>query len=139
MTDIKPAKACEEDSITARLLQDCGDCIVASLMHIINLSLATSCFLWQWKTSLVSPLYKEGARDNPGNYRLKSLLSLMIKVLEKVAHNQLYSYLRETSYQCENQSGFRKGYSTDSCHLNFLDGIYADVDEGLPIKYSSWT
>ena len=34
-------------------------------------------------------------------------------------------------YFVDEQTGFRKGYSTTTCLLNFLDGGYNDMESGL--------
>ncbi len=73
---------------------------------------------------------QRGVKRLPNNYRPISLLSLASKMLERIIHNQLYAYLRGNDYFSQNQSGFRKGHSTSSCPLDFLDGIFNDVDAG---------
>ncbi len=99
-------------------------------MHIFNQSISINIFPESWKTSLVSPLFKEGSRNDPNNYRPISLLSLISKLLERIVHDQIYSYYRQVDFFCDNQLGFRKGHSTSSCLIDLLDGIYNDVDNG---------
>ena len=127
---LKPSKSCGLDSLTARLLRDCGNAIILPLTHIFNLSLRQSVFPSIWKTSFGTLLYEDGPRDKPGNYRPISLISLVSKMLERVVHTRVYECLRVHGILCNNQARFRKGYSTSSCLLDFLDGVSMDIDAG---------
>ena len=49
----------------------------------MNLSVRSHVFLDTWKSSLVTPLSKEGSPEEPGNYRTISLLSLISKWLRR--------------------------------------------------------
>ena len=53
-------------------------------------------------------------------------------VLEKVIHLQLYTYITDMNIISNGQSGFRKGHSTGTCLLDFLDNIFTNVDKGVP-------
>ena len=130
LSALKPSKSCGMDGLTARLLPDCGKSIVLPLTHIFNLSLSHSVFLTYWKTSTVTPFFKDGSRDEPGNYQPIRLLSLVSMMLERIFHTRLYECLQREQFLCKNQAGFRKGYSTSSCLLHFLDGIFMDIDMG---------
>ena len=57
-------------------------------------------------------LYKEGDRTDPSNYRPISILPAAGKILERVAHNQLYAYCQRLDIFTPCQSGFRKAHST---------------------------
>ena len=50
------------------------------------------------------------------------------KILEKVIHKQVYTYLQNETFLSIAQSGLRKGHSTVTCLIDFLDGIYDDTD-----------
>ena len=77
LIDLCPSKSCGIDGLTARLLKDAGASIVSPLTHIFNVSLRMSVFPDARKGALVSPLYEEGPRDEPSNYRPISLLSII--------------------------------------------------------------
>ena len=130
LKELKPSKSCRIDGLTARLLKDCKLHIVSPLLNIFNLSIRRSFFPDTWKTSVVTPLYKDGKWDEANNYRPISLLSLMSKLLERIVHTQLYDYCSRNNILSSEQAGFRKGHSTSSCLLHFLDGIFMDIDEG---------
>ena len=45
-------------------------------------------------------------------------------------HSQLYAYFSDRHLISESQSGFRKGHSTATCLLDFVNEIYSKIDEG---------
>ena len=55
----------------------------------------------------VTPLFKQGDRDNLNNYRPISVISVAAKVFERIAYDQLYAYLEQHDIICKYQSGFR--------------------------------
>ena len=59
-----------------------------------------------------------------------SILPSISKILEKVVHEQLYSYFTEHSYLSNNQYGFRKQHSTEHAVLEVLDRITSSLDSG---------
>ena len=118
------SKACGQDGLTARLLKDAGPTITPVPTHIFNLSLKTKQFPNDWKTSLVSPIFKDGERDKPSNYRPIALLSIPSKMLEHIAHEQLSAHLRHIDYFNRAQSGFRKGHSTTTHVVNANHSVF---------------
>ena len=74
LKELKPSKSCGIDRLTARLLKECKIHIVAPLLHNFNLSITHSVFPDTWKTSVVTPFFKDGKRDEANNYRPISIL-----------------------------------------------------------------
>ena len=66
--ELKGPKACGLDRVTYRLLKDAGQGIVGPLIHIMNLSIATSAFPSTRKVGLVTPIHKDGPTEDPNNY-----------------------------------------------------------------------
>ena len=67
--------------------------VTRSLTFIINQSITTGIFPNAWKRARVSPIFKEGRRTDPNNYRPISVLPVVSKLIERVVFNQLYEYL----------------------------------------------
>ena len=118
------------DSLTTQLIKSCGDAIEAPLTHIFNLSWVQCIFPDIWKATRVTPLYKNGAHDNCSNYRPISVLPIMSKMLERLVHEQLYSYVNDNNMLSKCQDGFRKTNCTGTCLIEFLNEIYHNMDEG---------
>ena len=56
---------------------------------IFNNSLSKGVVPKQWKSAVVTPVFKGGKASNPGVYRPLSLLPIISKVLEHFVHKQL--------------------------------------------------
>ena len=48
---------------------------------------------------MVTPVPKNGSSDLVGNYSPISVLPVVVKVLERVVHRQLYTYLQENNLE----------------------------------------
>ncbi len=130
MRGLSPSKACGANGLTARLLKAYGDTIHPVLIHIFNQSFTRNEFPAVWKVAKVTPLYKEGSCSDPGNYHPISVLPILSKELERVAHNRLYDFISRNNLLTASQSGFRKGHSTGTCLMDFLQNIYDGVESG---------
>ena len=126
--DVK--KAVGLDGVSSMFLRDGTDCIVAPVTHIINISIITETVPAAFKDAKVIPLFKKGSTLDPGNYRPVSILNVLSKLLERAAHSQLSNYLEKRGLLFENQSGFRGGYSTDSCLIGLTDFIRGEIGKG---------
>ncbi len=125
-----PSQVSADDGITGYMLKCVKTEICPILKYIFNLSIQKRVFPSQWKMAIVTPLFKSGQTDDPNNYRPISVLSTLGKILERCAHSQCYDYLSSHNILHPSQSGFRKGYSTDTCVIDLLDNIYREVDDG---------
>jgi len=59
-----------------------------------------------------------------------SVLSSLSKILERVVHKQLNGYLESKNILFDFQSGFRSGYSTDTCLAHLTDYVRAEISKG---------
>lgn len=109
-------KASGLDGISCRLLREAAPIVAPSLTYIIKFSITTGIFPDEWKLARVSPIYK-GAKSDPNNYRPISILSVISKLIEKIAFNQFYEYLIMYDLLADTQSGFRSRHSTQTALL----------------------
>ena len=65
-----------------------------------------------WKCSNVTPIYKGGNVDDPGNYRPISVVSVAAKVLEKLLATQFHNYLEKHKLSYPHQGAYRHGWSS---------------------------
>ena len=66
-----------------------------------------------WTEGIICPIYKnKGDAGNPDNYRGITILSCFGKLFTAVLNHRLNNYLENMNLLCEEQAGFRKGYST---------------------------
>ena len=99
---------------------------------MLNLSIRTSTFPDAWKRATVIPIPKTGNLTMVQNYRPISLLPLPGKILEKLVHHQLSSFLEEGLLLDQNQHGFRKKHSTVHSIAQLTNYIGKKMDSRLP-------
>ena len=90
-----------------------------------------------WRTANVCPIYKKGAKDQPGNYRPVSLTSDCGKILESIIKDDVVKHLDRYGLIKRTQHGFMRGRSCTSNLLSFLDKVTAAVDscEAVDVIY----
>ena len=118
------------DGVSSRFLKDSASIIADPLSHIINLSIIQGVVPDDFKSAKVVPIYKKNDKTDVGNYRPVSILSVVSKVIERVISDQLEEYLVKQSLLYDFQSGFRHGFSTDTCLTYLTDYIRVQMDKG---------
>ena len=88
-------------------------------IKLFNVILETGTIPTDWLSGIIISIYKgKGSNLDPGNYRPITLLSCLGKLFTNILNNRLCKYIDENNILLENQSGFRKEYST-------LDNIFS--------------
>ncbi len=105
-------KASGPDMISHAMLKMAGNCIVAPLTRLFNLSLTTSTFPTIWKRANVVPIFKKNDVAIRDNYRPISLLSCVGKLFERSVFKYVFNFLRYNNAISLKQSGFMPGDST---------------------------
>ena len=67
------------------------------------------------KVTKPKPIFKNGKKTDPSNYRPFSLLPVNSKIIEKVVHDQTNAFLSDENVLYNYQSGFRANHSTNLC------------------------
>ena len=130
LNKLNKSKATGVDKISARLVRKCADLICIPLCHIFNQSLSLGIFPEDWKCARVTPLFKQGNRDDMNNYRPISVVPIIAKVFERIVYDQLYAYLTEHDIVCKHQSRFRTLHSTVTALLEATDTLAYNIDKG---------
>ena len=86
--------------------------LLPHLTFFFNLCLKTAVFPDKLKIAIVIPIYKSGNKELFNNYRPISLLPLLSKILEKIIHGAMVSFLNQNNILHSLQFGFRKMHST---------------------------
>ena len=116
-------------SIPINLLKLIADLIINPLCNIITNSLITGIFPDALKISKVIPIHKGNSSEEVNNYRPISLLSIFDKIIEKLVHKRLYTFLEQHSILYHNQFGFRKNNSTTYALLQITEKIKESIDK----------
>ena len=104
---VKPKKSNCQDSLSNKLIKECFPFILDTITHLVNLSLINGIVVPPLKTSRVIPVYKEGIKNDFGNYRPISLISAFGKLIEKIVAAQLTRFLEINNLLYKHQYGFR--------------------------------
>ena len=124
-------KATGVDKISSKIIKIAAPAISDSLTYIFNQAITLSLFPHEWKTARVIPLYKNGQRNLPGNYRPISVLPVISKIMERILYDQLYNYLTKFELLSDSQFGFRKFLSTATALLNCTNDWYMNLDRKM--------
>ena len=121
------------DNIHPLLLKACRQVLAYPLYLIFQKSLQSGELPYIWKCSSVVPLFKNGSRFNPLNYRPISLTSVCCKVLERLIVVHVMNYLESNNLLTPHQFGFRKGRCTEDQLLLTYSHVVFGLDVGLAV------
>lgn len=118
------------DNISNKIIKSVAHIISEPLAAIFNKSIETGVFPSSWKNAAVIPIYKDGSRDSPSNYRPISLLGCIPKLLEKIINKRLVSYIESNGMLSSRQFGFRQGKGTEDAVTLLTNIISTSLDSG---------
>ena len=130
---LKRNKSAGGEGMDSSFIKEIGDSLAGPLMELFNKSLLEGKVPDDWKVADVTPVYKTGSKQDPGNYRPVSLTSHVGKLMERILKEKIVEFLEENKLLGESQHGFRKD---KSCLTNLLEysQIVADyIDNGEPV------
>ena len=79
------------------------------------------------KIAKVIPFFKNGNKDDPSNFRPKSLLPIIGKVFERIIFDRIQNYLNVIEILSDSQFGFRHGKSTVDAIATLIDEIRSNL------------
>lgn len=116
------------DGITPHILKASKIALIPPVAHICNLSIRTGVFPNAMKIGMISPIYKQGDKGDPANYRPISVLPILSKVLERILNNCLVKFLVKYNIIAKNQFGFKPGVSTEDAIESFTSAAVDKLD-----------
>jgi hypothetical protein len=128
ISEIK-SNAVGADALPLRFIKMILPLITPYITHLYNTSFMTSIFPSAFKFSLIIPINKIPSPVSPSDYRPVSILSVLSKGLERLAHEQMSSFVTRKGLLGEHQSGFRGGHSTTSALICVSDDIRSAMDK----------
>ncbi|KAK4826867.1 hypothetical protein QYF61_011986 [Mycteria americana] len=73
-----------------------------------------------WRLANVTPIYKKGWKEDPGNYRSVSLTSVLGKFIEQITLSAITWHIQDNQGIKPSQNGFMKG---GSCLTNLISNL----------------
>ena len=126
LSSLKTGKVRGMDEIPNELLKNLADPISKSLTLVLQTCINKRRFPFAWKKACVVLIFKDGNRTSADRYRPISLLDAPSKVFEKISFDAIYPKIRDKLHGA--QYGFRRGQSTLTQMLEFMDRLYENYD-----------
>ena len=120
---LSPSKSSGPISIPTKILKLLSTEISNPLSSLVNVSFQTGIFPSILKLSKVILVFKIGSPLQSSNYRPISLLSNIDKIIEKLVHKRLSSFLEVNNIIFKRQFGFRKAHSTEHALLSMIERV----------------
>ena len=112
LSNLCPKKSQTPDKLPCYVIKKIGKSITGFLCLLYNLSIQTNQIPSQWKTAIITPVFKKGSRNRAINYRPISLTSAICRILEHILHAHLLNHLYDNNLISLNQHGFLPKRST---------------------------
>ena len=82
-------KAVGPDGISNEFLKHAPEDLLAAILKLLNLNIKNGIASTEWCLDLISPIHKEGPKDNPSNYRGICIMNSLLKVLCSLMNDRL--------------------------------------------------
>ncbi|PKU26969.1 rna-directed dna polymerase from mobile element jockey- hypothetical protein [Limosa lapponica baueri] len=118
------------DGMHPRVLRELADVIAEPLSIIFERSWRTGEAPKYWRKANITPVYKKGKKEDPGNYRPISLTSVPGKIMEQLVLDVISKHVEDQEVIGSGQHGFTNGKSCLTNLIAFYDVITGWLDEG---------
>ncbi|KAK4810452.1 hypothetical protein QYF61_004232 [Mycteria americana] len=126
-------KSMGPDGIHLRVLKELADVLTKPLSIIYQQSWLTGEVPADWRLANVTPIFKKGRKEDPGNYRPVSLTSVPGKLMEQIILSAITQHVENNQGIKPSQHGFRKGRSCLTNLISFYNKVTRLVDEGKAV------
>ena len=121
------------DGFYPREIKEVENELAPHFYDIFKASLEQTKSVMDWKLQNITPLFKKGSKNNPGNYRPVSLTSVPGKMLESIIAEDITQHLESNNLISDSQHGFRRGRSCLTNLLEFFHNMFSLYDKSRAI------
>ena len=125
---LKNGKASGPDKVTIKLAKDAAKFISYPIMCILNSSITNGIFPDVWKAASFTPIHKSGSKSDLNNYRPTSVISVFARMLERLAHDQLFEFLTINNILTSSHAAFRRLNSTTTSLISSTGHWHENMD-----------
>ena len=103
------------------------------LTHVFKISVNSGIFSDLMKIEKIRPLFRMGDKVDIWNYKPISVLSVFSKILEKIIHHRLLSFLKKFNILADAQNGFRNNKSNETACHTFIENSEQALDKNVHV------
>jgi len=133
LAKLKCNKSPGPDLLHSRLLNELKNVIPGVLKDIFEASYEHGVLPEDWKSSIISTVFKKGKKHLVENYRPISLTCITCKIMESVIRDQMMDYFLSNKLFNNYQYGFIKGRSVVLQLLKIIDDWLINLENGNQI------
>ena len=130
---LNASKSPGPDELYPREIKEVEKELAPHLHDIYKTSLEQRKAVSDWKLQNITPLFKKGSKDDPGNHRPVSLTSVPGKMLESIIAEDITEHLESSNLITDSQHGFRRGRSCLTNLLEFFHDIFSLYDKSRAV------
>uniref|UniRef100_A0A8C7WVC6 Reverse transcriptase domain-containing protein n=1 Tax=Oryzias sinensis TaxID=183150 RepID=A0A8C7WVC6_9TELE len=130
LNQLNPHSSPGPDELHPLILKKLAPIIATPISVLFNKSLDGACLPSEWKSALIKPMFKNGDRNDPANYRPISLTSVICKLMEKIVKSVIVKYFDTNGLYSGEQHGFQENRSCVSNLILAREEWAKKVDKG---------
>ena len=131
LNSLKPSSP-GSSGISSKILKLVPDTLAPIFSDLFNCCIVTSKIPDDWKSAIVSPLFKnKGKPTNINNYRGISIISPIAKIFESILAKQITAYFEDNKLLTCHQHGFRRNHSCETALHELISDLNIQMSKRL--------